>query len=127
MAPPLPLAPAPAGPAPPGAPVLPMAPPFPVPPVPRAVTRCRPQSLLVPGSRRGRRGSAIGLGSVEEVGTPGTAPSVFHPPPRSPVNGDPQALLVPGKSPSRRRPGPLGSRRSSAIGIESIQEAPAGR
>ncbi|KAJ7426495.1 Ubiquitin carboxyl-terminal hydrolase 48 [Willisornis vidua] len=38
-----------------------------------------------------------------------------------------QALLVPGKSPSRRRPGPLGSRRSSAIGIESIQEAPAGR
>ncbi|XP_055654931.1 rap1 GTPase-activating protein 1 isoform X1 [Falco peregrinus] len=60
-------------------------------------------SLLVPGSRRGRRGSAIGLGSVEE------------------------ALLVPGKSPSRRRPGPLGSRRSSAIGIESIQEAPAGR
>uniref|UniRef100_A0A8C3C1P6 RAP1 GTPase activating protein n=1 Tax=Cairina moschata TaxID=8855 RepID=A0A8C3C1P6_CAIMO len=69
----------------------------------RAVTRCRPQSLLVPGSRRGRRGSAIGLGSVEE------------------------ALLVPGKSPSRRRPGPLGSRRSSAIGIESIQEAPPGR
>ncbi|XP_046787481.1 rap1 GTPase-activating protein 1 isoform X10 [Gallus gallus] len=58
------------------------------------------KSLLVPGSRRGRRGSAIGLGSVEE------------------------ALLVPGKSPSRRRPGPLGSRRSSAIGIESIQEAP---
>ncbi|XP_050178463.1 rap1 GTPase-activating protein 1 isoform X2 [Myiozetetes cayanensis] len=38
-----------------------------------------------------------------------------------------KALLVPGKSPSRRRPGPLGSRRSSAIGIESIQEAPAGR
>uniref|UniRef100_A0A8B9NQE4 RAP1 GTPase activating protein n=1 Tax=Accipiter nisus TaxID=211598 RepID=A0A8B9NQE4_9AVES len=37
------------------------------------------------------------------------------------------ALLVPGKSPSRRRPGPLASRRSSAIGIESIQEAPAGR
>ncbi|XP_051627504.1 rap1 GTPase-activating protein 1 isoform X1 [Manacus candei] len=61
------------------------------------------KSLLVPGSRRGRRGSAIGLGSVEE------------------------ALLVPGKSPSRRRPGPLGSRRSSAIGIESIQEAPGGR
>uniref|UniRef100_A0A8B9RZF7 RAP1 GTPase activating protein n=1 Tax=Accipiter nisus TaxID=211598 RepID=A0A8B9RZF7_9AVES len=61
------------------------------------------KSLLVPGSRRGRRGSAIGLGSVEE------------------------ALLVPGKSPSRRRPGPLASRRSSAIGIESIQEAPAGR
>ncbi|XP_050570942.1 LOW QUALITY PROTEIN: rap1 GTPase-activating protein 1 [Cygnus atratus] len=61
------------------------------------------KSLLVPGSRRGRRGSAIGLGSVEE------------------------ALLVPGKSPSRRRPGPLGSRRSSAIGIESIQEAPPGR
>ncbi|KAM6236638.1 LOW QUALITY PROTEIN: rap1 GTPase-activating protein 1 [Spheniscus humboldti] len=92
------------------------------------------KSLLVPGSRRGRRGSAIGLGSVEEVGTPGTdpRPRCAPPPPpprcsRSPVNGDPQALLVPGKSPSRRRPGPLGSRRSSAIGIESIQEAPAGR
>ncbi|KAM6312942.1 LOW QUALITY PROTEIN: rap1 GTPase-activating protein 1 [Podargus strigoides] len=92
------------------------------------------KSLLVPGSRRGRRGSAIGLGSVEEVGTPGTAPPRRVPPPRCPpppspfpVNGGPQALLVPGKSPSRRRPGPLGSRRSSAIGIESIQEAPAGR
>uniref|UniRef100_A0A8B9QQ55 RAP1 GTPase activating protein n=1 Tax=Apteryx owenii TaxID=8824 RepID=A0A8B9QQ55_APTOW len=56
------------------------------------------QSLLVPGSRRGRRGSAIGIGTVEE------------------------ALLVPGKSPTRKRPGPLGSRRSSAIGIENIQE-----
>uniref|UniRef100_A0A8C3XEI2 RAP1 GTPase activating protein n=1 Tax=Cyanoderma ruficeps TaxID=181631 RepID=A0A8C3XEI2_9PASS len=77
--------------------------------------------------RRGRRGSAIGLGSVEEVGTslsPLRAPPVPCVPP---VNGAPQALLVPGKSPSRRRPGPLGSRRSSAIGIESIQEAPAGR
>ncbi|XP_051493339.1 rap1 GTPase-activating protein 1 isoform X2 [Apus apus] len=93
------------------------------------------KSLLVPGSRRGRRGSAIGLGSVEEVGTPARTPPVscvppaLCPPPEvSPrVNGGPQALLVPGKSPSRRRPGPLGSRRSSAIGIESIQEAPAGR
>ncbi|XP_068771975.1 rap1 GTPase-activating protein 1 isoform X2 [Struthio camelus] len=56
------------------------------------------KSLLVPGSRRGRRGSAIGIGTVEE------------------------ALLVPGKSPTRKRPGPLGSRRSSAIGIENIQE-----
>nr|XP_054503986.1 rap1 GTPase-activating protein 1 isoform X2 [Agelaius phoeniceus] len=87
------------------------------------------KSLLVPGSRRGRRGSAIGLGSVEEVGT-GTSLSPLGGPPVpgvSPVNGAPQALLVPGKSPSRRRPGPLGSRRSSAIGIESIQEAPAGR
>ncbi|XP_071304926.1 rap1 GTPase-activating protein 1 isoform X1 [Agelaius tricolor] len=87
------------------------------------------KSLLVPGSRRGRRGSAIGLGSVEEVGT-GTSLSPLGVPPVPgvpPVNGAPQALLVPGKSPSRRRPGPLGSRRSSAIGIESIQEAPAGR
>ncbi|CAN8198552.1 unnamed protein product [Coccothraustes coccothraustes] len=78
----------------------------PAPPTPRTQpcgAGSPPRSLLVPGSRRGRRGSAIGLGSVEE------------------------ALLVPGKSPSRRRPGPLGSRRSSAIGIESIQEAPAGR
>ncbi|XP_074749141.1 rap1 GTPase-activating protein 1 isoform X3 [Strix uralensis] len=37
-------------------------------------------SLLVPGSRRGRRGSAIGLGSVEEVGTPGTDPAAVSPP-----------------------------------------------
>uniref|UniRef100_A0A8V5HEH2 Uncharacterized protein n=1 Tax=Melopsittacus undulatus TaxID=13146 RepID=A0A8V5HEH2_MELUD len=67
----------------------------------------------------------------EPDGSPvGTAVSPLGPPhPHSPVpvNGAPQALLVPGKSPSRRRPGPLGSRRSSAIGIESIQEAPAGR
>lgn len=48
-------------------------------------------------------------------------PPAGRPPPTA---ARPQALLVPGKSPSRRRPGPLGSRRSSAIGIESIQEAP---
>uniref|UniRef100_A0A672UVR9 RAP1 GTPase activating protein n=1 Tax=Strigops habroptila TaxID=2489341 RepID=A0A672UVR9_STRHB len=60
------------------------------------------------------------------AGGGGVPPHRCSPPPpsRSPVNGAPQALLVPGKSPSRRRPGPLGSRRSSAIGIESIQEAP---
>uniref|UniRef100_A0A8C3C1I1 RAP1 GTPase activating protein n=1 Tax=Cairina moschata TaxID=8855 RepID=A0A8C3C1I1_CAIMO len=93
----------------------------------RAVTRCRPQSLLVPGSRRGRRGSAIGLGSVEEVGARHRDHRDPPPAPPPPLTALPQALLVPGKSPSRRRPGPLGSRRSSAIGIESIQEAPPGR
>ncbi|XP_057355802.1 rap1 GTPase-activating protein 1 isoform X10 [Manis pentadactyla] len=58
-------------------------------------------SLLIPGkstSRFGRRGSAIGIGTVEE------------------------SLIVPGKSPTRKKPGPFGSRRSSAIGIENIQE-----
>uniref|UniRef100_A0A672UYX3 RAP1 GTPase activating protein n=1 Tax=Strigops habroptila TaxID=2489341 RepID=A0A672UYX3_STRHB len=54
----------------------------------------------------------------------GGTPRPFPVPPHAGAAG---ALLVPGKSPSRRRPGPLGSRRSSAIGIESIQEAPAGR
>lgn len=33
-----------------------------------------------------------------------------------------QSLIVPGKSPTRKKPGPFGSRRSSAIGIENIQE-----
>uniref|UniRef100_A0A8C9W339 RAP1 GTPase activating protein n=1 Tax=Scleropages formosus TaxID=113540 RepID=A0A8C9W339_SCLFO len=58
-------------------------------------------SLLVPGkspSRCGRRGSAIGLGTTEE------------------------SLIIPGKSPTRKKSGPFTSRRSSAIGIENIQE-----
>ncbi|XP_053546204.1 rap1 GTPase-activating protein 1 [Bombina bombina] len=58
-------------------------------------------SLLVPGkapNRHGRRGSAIGIGTIEE------------------------SLIVPGKSPTRKKSGPFGSRRSSAIGIENIQE-----
>ncbi|KAM4609791.1 rap1 GTPase-activating protein 1 isoform 1-T1 [Polymixia lowei] len=58
-------------------------------------------SLLVPGkspSKYGRRGSAIGIGSVEE------------------------SLIIPGKSPTRKKSGPFSSRRSSAIGIENIQE-----
>ncbi|XP_077586574.1 rap1 GTPase-activating protein 1 isoform X3 [Stigmatopora nigra] len=58
-------------------------------------------SLLVPGkspSKHGRRGSAIGIGSVEE------------------------SLIIPGKSPTRKKSGPFSSRRSSAIGIENIQE-----
>ncbi|XP_025059488.1 rap1 GTPase-activating protein 1 [Alligator sinensis] len=59
------------------------------------------ESLLVPGktpSRYGRRGSAIGIGTIEE------------------------SLIVPGKSPTRKKSGPFSSRRSSAIGIENIQE-----
>uniref|UniRef100_A0A2K5PSY8 RAP1 GTPase activating protein n=1 Tax=Cebus imitator TaxID=2715852 RepID=A0A2K5PSY8_CEBIM len=32
------------------------------------------------------------------------------------------SLIVPGKSPTRKKAGPFGSRRSSAIGIENIQE-----
>ncbi|XP_061627083.1 rap1 GTPase-activating protein 1-like isoform X9 [Phyllopteryx taeniolatus] len=59
------------------------------------------KSLLVPGkspSKYGRRSSAIGIGSVEE------------------------SLITPGKSPTRKKSGPFSSRRSSAIGIENIQE-----
>ncbi|XP_028921623.1 rap1 GTPase-activating protein 1 isoform X1 [Ornithorhynchus anatinus] len=58
-------------------------------------------SLLIPGkisSKHGRRGSAIGIGTIEE------------------------SLIVPGKSPTRKKSGPFSSRRSSAIGIENIQE-----
>ncbi|XP_069547284.1 rap1 GTPase-activating protein 1 isoform X13 [Brachyistius frenatus] len=58
-------------------------------------------SLLVPGkspSRYGRRGSAIGIGTIEE------------------------SLIIPGKSPTRKKSGHFSSRRSSAIGIENIQE-----
>ncbi|XP_032903732.1 rap1 GTPase-activating protein 1 isoform X10 [Amblyraja radiata] len=58
-------------------------------------------SLLVPGkspSKHGRRGSAIGIGTIEE------------------------SLIIPGKSPTRKKSGPFSSRRSSAIGIENIQE-----
>ncbi|XP_034550730.1 rap1 GTPase-activating protein 1 isoform X6 [Notolabrus celidotus] len=59
------------------------------------------KSLLVPGkspSKYGRRGSAIGIGTVEE------------------------SLIIPGKSPTRKKSGPFSSRRSSAIGIENIIE-----
>ncbi|XP_032903725.1 rap1 GTPase-activating protein 1 isoform X4 [Amblyraja radiata] len=59
------------------------------------------KSLLVPGkspSKHGRRGSAIGIGTIEE------------------------SLIIPGKSPTRKKSGPFSSRRSSAIGIENIQE-----
>ncbi|XP_078281661.1 rap1 GTPase-activating protein 1-like isoform X5 [Rhinoraja longicauda] len=59
------------------------------------------KSLLVPGkspSKHGRRGSAIGIGTIEEL------------------------LIIPGKSPTRKKSGPFSSRRSSAIGIENIQE-----
>ncbi|XP_056445104.1 rap1 GTPase-activating protein 1-like isoform X6 [Gadus chalcogrammus] len=58
-------------------------------------------SLLVPGkspNKYGRRGSAIGIGTVEE------------------------SLIIPGKSPTRKKSGPFSARRSSAIGIENIQE-----
>ncbi|XP_062872189.1 rap1 GTPase-activating protein 1 isoform X3 [Trichomycterus rosablanca] len=58
-------------------------------------------SLLVPGkspSKYGRRGSAIGIGTIEE------------------------SLIIPGRSPTRKKSGPFTSRRSSAIGIENIQE-----
>lgn len=33
-----------------------------------------------------------------------------------------QSLIIPGKSPTRKKSGPFSSRRSSAIGIENIQE-----
>uniref|UniRef100_A0A670JHB6 RAP1 GTPase activating protein n=1 Tax=Podarcis muralis TaxID=64176 RepID=A0A670JHB6_PODMU len=106
-------------------------------------------SLLVPGktpTRYGRRGSAIGIGTIEEVASfslsfslscrlPLLHPSL--PAPCSPpfTSALPsfsfslpdglilfQSLIVPGKSPTRKKSGPFSSRRSSAIGIENIQE-----
>uniref|UniRef100_A0A8C5VFZ7 RAP1 GTPase activating protein n=1 Tax=Microcebus murinus TaxID=30608 RepID=A0A8C5VFZ7_MICMU len=117
-------------------------------------------SLLIPGksaSRFGRRGSAIGIGTVEEVVVRGAAGSggcctrcsllalrteaiLGTLPPFSPGQAQGRAglsgsssdgtqhllwglsLIVPGKSPTRKKSGPFGSRRSSAIGIENIQE-----
>ncbi|XP_054114842.1 rap1 GTPase-activating protein 1 isoform X3 [Callithrix jacchus] len=117
-------------------------------------------SLLIPGksaSRFGRRGSAIGIGTVEEVVVRGAASSggCLHalfsartqdgghigdvaplPPGQAPGHAGWSgsssdgtqhllwglSLIVPGKSPTRKKSGPFGSRRSSAIGIENIQE-----
>ncbi|XP_070955161.1 rap1 GTPase-activating protein 1 isoform X13 [Macaca nemestrina] len=117
-------------------------------------------SLLIPGksaSRFGRRGSAIGIGTVEEVvvrgaaGSGGCLHALFSarsqdgghigdvaplPPGQAPgragwsggsSDGTQHllwglSLIVPGKSPTRKKSGPFGSRRSSAIGIENIQE-----
>uniref|UniRef100_A0A2K6EWX9 RAP1 GTPase activating protein n=1 Tax=Propithecus coquereli TaxID=379532 RepID=A0A2K6EWX9_PROCO len=117
-------------------------------------------SLLIPGksaSRFGRRGSAIGIGTVEEVVVRGATVSggcctrcsllalrteaiLGTLPPFPPGQAQGHAgwsgsssdgtqhllwglsLIVPGKSPTRKKSGPFGSRRSSAIGIENIQE-----
>ncbi|KAM4806621.1 LOW QUALITY PROTEIN: rap1 GTPase-activating protein 1 [Urocitellus parryii] len=114
-------------------------------------------SLLIPGksaSRFGRRGSAIGIGTVEEVvargrGSGGCLHALSTAHSRdgghigdiAPFLGQAQgragrdassaegtqplwglSLIVPGKSPTRKKSGPFGSRRSSAIGIENIQE-----
>nr|KAF6444936.1 RAP1 GTPase activating protein [Molossus molossus] len=118
-------------------------------------------SLLIPGksaSRFGRRGSAIGIGTVEEVvargaagsggclhvllsarsqdeghigdvaPSPGTGPRACGSSAGSSGGtehllwGLGPSLIVPGKSPTRKKSGPFGSRRSSAIGIENIQE-----
>uniref|UniRef100_A0A674B200 RAP1 GTPase activating protein a n=1 Tax=Salmo trutta TaxID=8032 RepID=A0A674B200_SALTR len=77
------------------------------------------KSLLVPGkspSKHGRRGSAIGIGTVEEKaqfsGKPWSATTHLSS----------TSLIIPGKSPTRKKSGPFSSRRSSAIGIENIQE-----
>uniref|UniRef100_A0A6Q2Z656 Rap-GAP domain-containing protein n=1 Tax=Esox lucius TaxID=8010 RepID=A0A6Q2Z656_ESOLU len=83
-------------------------------------------SLLVPGKSpsryHGRRGSAIGIGTIEEVHVLlslliccilqfFSVCCLFA-----------LSLIIPGKSPTRKKSGPFSSRRSSAIGIENIQE-----
>uniref|UniRef100_A0A8C9R7Z6 RAP1 GTPase activating protein n=1 Tax=Scleropages formosus TaxID=113540 RepID=A0A8C9R7Z6_SCLFO len=51
--------------------------------------------------------------------------SFTHNPPETPkIPGI--SLIIPGKSPTRKKSGPFSSRRSSAIGIENIQEAEEG-
>uniref|UniRef100_A0A7N8WJP2 RAP1 GTPase activating protein b n=1 Tax=Mastacembelus armatus TaxID=205130 RepID=A0A7N8WJP2_9TELE len=42
--------------------------------------------------------------------------------PDIPLSNHHQSLIIPGKSPTRKKSGPFSSRRSSAIGIENIQE-----
>uniref|UniRef100_A0A8D3A4L7 RAP1 GTPase activating protein b n=1 Tax=Scophthalmus maximus TaxID=52904 RepID=A0A8D3A4L7_SCOMX len=118
-------------------------------------------SLLVPGkspSKYGRRGSAIGIGTIEEVLIVAFACLWFwlhslisfhsfihtvvaaHSPSwvsvascvrisrrgcqclTFPLRAHRQSLILPGKSPTRKKSGPFSSRRSSAIGIENIQE-----
>uniref|UniRef100_A0A8C5FST8 RAP1 GTPase activating protein b n=1 Tax=Gadus morhua TaxID=8049 RepID=A0A8C5FST8_GADMO len=96
-------------------------------------------SLLVPGKspgRYGRRGSAIGIGTIEEVPfnvpyVAETCPDVDCSPAKPSVapgcykrsrNTFHFSLIIPGKSPTRKKSGPFSSRRSSAIGIENIQE-----
>uniref|UniRef100_A0A674KF22 RAP1 GTPase activating protein n=1 Tax=Terrapene triunguis TaxID=2587831 RepID=A0A674KF22_9SAUR len=96
-------------------------------------------SLLVPGkapSRCGRRGSAIGIGTIEEVDVSLSLSLSLSPLPVAVPRGESglprtvwlmgsnlfQSLIVPGKSPTRKKSGPFSPRRSSAIGIENIQE-----
>uniref|UniRef100_A0A669BRG8 RAP1 GTPase activating protein n=1 Tax=Oreochromis niloticus TaxID=8128 RepID=A0A669BRG8_ORENI len=95
-------------------------------------------SLLVPGkspSKYGRRGSAIGIGTIEEVHLVKKSFHCMHciscfvvitlsPNCVSyfPLPTHRQSLIIPGKSPTRKKSGPFSSRRSSAIGIENIQE-----
>uniref|UniRef100_A0A4W5MEX6 RAP1 GTPase activating protein n=1 Tax=Hucho hucho TaxID=62062 RepID=A0A4W5MEX6_9TELE len=114
-------------------------------------------SLLVPGKSpsryHGRRGSAIGIGTIEEVHWKrsvkritgllplcinsslsliqhdGVAQIVFHQQATRNIvlwltnlATPPQSLIIPGKSPTRKKSGPFSARRSSAIGIENIQE-----
>uniref|UniRef100_A0A3P9AIW6 Rap-GAP domain-containing protein n=1 Tax=Esox lucius TaxID=8010 RepID=A0A3P9AIW6_ESOLU len=102
-------------------------------------------SLLVPGkspSKYGRRGSAIGIGTIEEVYISGeciytlfwrqTTCWFLSVVVRWGMSWFSlscvvffltcQSLIIPGKSPTRKKSGPFSSRRSSAIGIENIQE-----
>uniref|UniRef100_A0A8C3G6S8 RAP1 GTPase activating protein n=1 Tax=Cyclopterus lumpus TaxID=8103 RepID=A0A8C3G6S8_CYCLU len=82
-------------------------------------------SLLVPGkspSKYGRRGSAIGIGTIEEVHV---YLFIYYLLMLSLVLTlllSHNSLIIPGKSPTRKKSGPFSSRRSSAIGIENIQE-----
>uniref|UniRef100_A0A8C7IHA2 RAP1 GTPase activating protein n=1 Tax=Oncorhynchus kisutch TaxID=8019 RepID=A0A8C7IHA2_ONCKI len=79
-------------------------------------------SLLVPGKSpsryHGRRGSAIGIGTIEEVHSCLSNIVLWL----TNLSTTPQSLIIPGKSPTRKKSGPFGTRRSSAIGIENIQE-----
>uniref|UniRef100_A0AAQ4RC15 RAP1 GTPase activating protein b n=1 Tax=Gasterosteus aculeatus aculeatus TaxID=481459 RepID=A0AAQ4RC15_GASAC len=89
-------------------------------------------SLLVPGkspSKYGRRGSAIGIGTIEEVHVYFSLLACYYTSPvlcvcvsESSLPAHLQSLIIPGKSPTRKKSGPFSSRRSSAIGIENIQE-----
>ncbi|KAM3824118.1 LOW QUALITY PROTEIN: rap1 GTPase-activating protein 1 [Vipera latastei] len=77
----------------------------------KRVIRSRSQSM-----------DAVGLNSKRQnTVTTSQSGSFGHPSPDI-AKATGLSLIVPGKSPTRKKSGPFGSRRSSAIGIENIQE-----
>lgn len=76
----------------------------------KRVIRSRSQSM-----------DAVGLSNKKNMVSTSQSGSFSHNNPEAPKTPG-ISLIVPGKSPTRKKSGPFSSRRSSAIGIENIQE-----